>query len=304
MDNKIPWGITHKSTLNKPHQQKQPDKEPTEQQLRMLIASDCIDAARELIERYDLKYTIENGELKDLLKGTDLWLRKFITHDEETLAMLDDVRRLAKTDDEVLITGETGTGKETIARAMIGSRDAQVLAINCAGLPDNLIESELFGHVRGAFTGAESQKTGLMTAAKNGVLFLDEIGELPLHVQAKLLRALQEKQIRKVGSNVVEEINCKFVCATHRNIKQMVKEDKFRQDLYARISTFELHIKPLRHRECDIVPIIESLPGGKDFLKAINEQGIHISKFDLSLNVRSLIQHVRRYAVLGRLIIS
>jgi transcriptional regulator with PAS, ATPase and Fis domain len=228
-----------------------------------------------------------------------LHLKEFITIEDETLRMKEDARKIAKSEHEVLITGETGTGKELIAKSMIGERIGAIKAVNCAGFPSELIESELFGHIRGSFTGANTEKEGLLSAAKDGIMFLDEVGELPMHVQAKLLRALQDKSIRKVGSNVEEKITCKFVCATHRNLKKMVESKEFRQDLYARISTLELHIKPLRDRKCDIVPITESLKGGKDFLLKHQDE---LPLLDLSLNVRSLQQHVIRFAVLGRLV--
>ena len=282
---------------------------PSEDHLRLMIANGLGDEAQQLIDHYGLKLRVEAGELKDSLQGSELWLKRFITTDLETLKMLEDVIKLAKCPDEILITGETGTGKELIARAMIGDRQndnkrAYFIAVNCAGFPEQLIESELFGYVKGAFTGADNTKAGLMAAAKDGVLFLDEIGELPLSVQAKLLRALQDKVIRRVGSNTEEEISCKFVCATHRNIRQMVREERFRQDLYARISTFELHLKPLADRKCDIVPIIESLPKGKEFLLELRRLGKSpIHDLNLDLNIRSLQQYVKRFAVLSRIIL-
>lgn len=138
-----------------------------------------------------------------------------------------------------------------------------------------------------------------MASAKDGVIFLDEIGELPLHGQSKLLRALQDKKIRRVGSNVEEDITCKFVCATHRNIKKMVADGHFRRDLYARISTLELHIKSLKDREGDVVPILNSIKNGPDFIKALEG---HVHKLDLTLNVRSLQQAVTRWSVLGRIV--
>jgi len=292
--------VTHKPPV-KPDP-KLPIPVPSEERLQLLIANGAADVAQQLIDTHCLKYVIENGVLKDSVVGTDLWLKKFITVYQPLVEMKDDIKKLAKCLHEVLIVGETGTGKELIARSMIGDRTGNFIAVNCAGLPENLVESELFGHVKGAFTGAESQKQGMMAAAKEGVIFLDEIGELPLGIQAKLLRALQDKKIRKVGSNIEEDISCKFVCATHRNIKKMVKDGHFRQDLYARISTFELDIPPLRDRECDIIPIIESLVGGKNFLKACGEQTIPIHKLDVSLNVRSLLQAVARYNILGRIV--
>lgn len=272
----------------------------SEEQLRMLIANDCIGVAQSFIDDGKLPYRIEGKELKDALEGTELWLKKFITEDSDTLKMKDDVRKLAKVHDEVLIMGDTGTGKEVIARAMIANRAGSFIVANCAGFPEQLIESELFGYMKGSFTGAEGQRQGMFAAASGGVMFLDEVGELPLSVQAKLLRAIQEKKIRRVGAKDEEAISCKFVFATHRNLKEMVAKQLFREDLYARISTFELHIKPLSERDCDIPAIIESLPGGKKFLDEVRRKEL-LHKLDLSYNVRSLQQYVKRFTVLGRI---
>lgn len=273
---------------------------PAEDVLQRMLVAGEVDLVQQLIDTHKLKYRIENGKLLGALEGTELWLKRFITVDAETKQMKDDVRKLAKVQDEVLITGETGTGKELVARAMIGDRKGRFVAVNCAGLPTELIESELFGHVKGSFTGAVSDKQGLMMAAKEGVLFLDEIAELPLAVQGKLLRALQDKKVRRVGDNKEEDITCKFVCATHRDVKQMVQSGTFRQDLYARLSTFEVDIKPLRDRINDVEPIIHALPKGAEYLRARREAGKSLSSLDLSLNVRSLQQVVKRYAVLGK----
>lgn len=252
------------------------------------------------IDKYKLPFNIVNGELKNMLERGDQYLDKFVTVDRKMLQMKDDARKMAKCPYEVLIHGETGTGKEIIAQSMIGSREGSIKAVNCAGLPTELIESELFGHVRGSFTGANSEKEGLMSAAENGVMFLDEIGELPLFVQAKLLRAIQDQKIRKVGSNRDEPINCKFVCATHQDLRKMVSEGKFRQDLYARICSLELYITPLRERLDDIEPICNSIEGGRIFFETFKD-GLLNGSLGLELNVRSLIAYIRRYKVLGRI---
>lgn len=298
---KIPWGITHPSKPLPPKPIKPPA--PSEEKLKMWLENDLGDAVQLAIDDYKLPYKIVNGKLVDALAGSELWLNKFITVDPDTLNTLEDVKKLSKVDDEVLILGETGTGKELIGKSMIGNRAGAIVAVNCAGIPDTLIESELFGHVKGSFTGADKDKKGLMAAAKGGVLFLDEVGELSMSVQAKLLRAIQDKRIRPVGSNVDEEITCKIVCATHRDIKAMTKLDvpTFREDLYARISTFEIRLKPLRHRTCDVVPIVQSMKGGQAFLDGCAARMIDPTKLDLSLNVRSLHQYVRRYAIFGRI---
>lgn len=279
------------------------EEPPSKYKLELMLANNLDDSVKTFIEKFKLPYTVEReGDkfiLRDTLSQGELELNKFITVDPHMIQMKKDASLIAPTEYSVLITGETGTGKEIIAKAMIGTRKGPVKAVNCGGMPLELIESELFGHVKGAFTGAETTKQGLMTAASNGVMFLDEIAELPLATQAKLLRALQENRIRKVGSLVEEEINCKFVCATHRTLKEMVTEGKFRQDLYARISTLELDITPLRDRMCDLEPITKSIKGGDKFL---NEHAIALraGRFDISLNVRSLQQHVIRCLVFGR----
>jgi len=278
-----------------------PSNIPSEEALRQMLANNLNHIVQSYIDNYKLPYRIEGQELKDALAPTDLWLKRFISVDPSILQLKCDIHALAKCPDEVLIVGETGVGKELIAQAMIGTRAGKFIAVNCAGLPENLIESELFGYKKGSFTGAEGDRQGLMAVAKDGVLFLDEIGELPLSVQAKLLRALQDKVIRRVGGKDEEVINCKFVCATHRDIRKMVNEDRFRQDLYARISTFELHVPALRERECDIVPIFESMAGGKAFLAELHKQGHGIHKLDLSLNVRSIQKYVKRFNVLNRI---
>lgn len=274
---------------------------PSEEKLRKFIENGFEDMAQELIDSFALPYTIKDKQLLDNLKGTDLWLRKFITIDPETDELKSDIMTLSKYNHEVLIHGETGTGKELLSRALIGNRTGKSLAVNCAGLPEHLVESELFGYKRGAFTGAESDRQGLMASASDGLLFLDEIGELPLQAQAKLLRALQDKKIRRVGSMLEEEISCRFVFATNRDISKLVIDGKFRQDLYARISTFEYQVKPLRDRKCDIEPICNALANGKDFYqKYYNE--LHNGGLSLEHNVRSIQQHHTRWSVFGKVI--
>lgn len=256
------------------------------------------------IKEWNLKVEIHNGKLVDVSDTIEAHLNKFITVNSSMVALKTDVRKLAKTDGAVLISGETGTGKELIARALHGERDGRFFGINCAGMPEQLTESLLFGYIKGSFTGADSTRQGYMQIAKDGTLFLDEIGELSMFMQSKFLRALQEHKVTKVGSNTEEEINCRFVCATNRNLREMCATNTFRKDLYARISTFELHLLPLRDRIEDCFPIIESIKGGKEMLQAIilKRNQVRIDDlFDLSLNVRSLEQYVERYRVLGKL---
>ena len=172
------------------------------------------------------------------------------------------IRKVAQTNSSVLIQGESGTGKELVARAVheaSSRRDSALISVNCAAIPENLIESELFGHEKGSFTGATSTRTGLIEAANNGTLFLDEIGELPLDAQARLLRVLQEHEIRKVGSVQSQKVDVRLVAATHRDLKQFVREGRFREDLFYRINVMPLQLPPLRERGNDILELADRL---------------------------------------------
>src|SRR5438105_7786478 len=165
------------------------------------------------------------------------------------------VRKVAPTDSTVLILGESGTGKELVARAvheMSTRKDAAIIAVNCAAIPETLIESELFGHEKGAFTGAVAAHRGLIEVADGGTLFLDEIGELPPAAQARLLRVLQEGEIRRVGSPHARKVNIRLLAATHRNLEQRVAEGTFRSDLYFRLRVVDVRLPPLRERGEDI----------------------------------------------------
>jgi DNA-binding NtrC family response regulator len=172
------------------------------------------------------------------------------------------IGKVAPTHSTVLILGETGTGKELVARAVHDQslrNDKPFVAVNCGALPESLIESELFGHRKGAFTGADDHRVGLFEVAHGGTMFLDEIGELPKSMQAKLLRVLESGEIRRVGDNESFRIDVRVVCATHRNLSQMVETGEFREDLMYRINTFEIHLPALRERIEDIPELASHL---------------------------------------------
>jgi two-component system response regulator PilR (NtrC family) len=172
------------------------------------------------------------------------------------------VTKVAPTNSTVLITGESGTGKEVIARAIHHYSlvaDRIFLPINCAAIPESLLESQLFGHVRGAFTGAVSAQEGLFSRARNGTIFLDEIGEMPLGLQSKLLRAIEAKEILPVGSTEPVKVDVRIIAASNRDLKKMASEGTFREDLYYRLAVIEIALPPLRDRREDIPPLVEYL---------------------------------------------
>lgn len=175
-------------------------------------------------------------------------------------ALIERASAVARTDASVILLGESGSGKEVLARAIHANgarRKAPFLAVNVAALPSELLESELFGHVRGAFTGATHSTHGLFQAASGGTLFLDEIAEMPLPLQAKLLRVLQDGEVRRVGETRTFSVDTRIFCATHRDLRKAVAEGRFRDDLYYRLKVFTLEVPPLRRRPEDILPLAE-----------------------------------------------
>ncbi|MBI4911996.1 MAG: sigma 54-interacting transcriptional regulator [Acidobacteria bacterium] len=176
-------------------------------------------------------------------------------------AVLDQLRQVAPTRSTILITGETGTGKEKVAQTLhhlSPRRDKPFIKVNCGALPANLIESELFGHVKGAFTGAAGSRKGRFELADGGSLFLDEIGELPLDLQPRLLRVLQEGELEPLGGERTVKVDVRLLAATHRNLEEMVARGQFREDLYYRLNVFPVHLAPLRERPEDIPPLAQS----------------------------------------------
>jgi len=200
----------------------------------------------------------ENADLKAQL-GTKYHLENIVAESPAMQNVCDMIKRVAPTDTTILIYGESGTGKELVAKAIHSQsrrKEKKFLAVNCAALPEPLLESEMFGHVKGAFTGAATNKEGLFEAANGGTIFLDEIGAMPMSIQGKLLRVLQEKEIRRVGSNDNIPIDARVLAATNTRLEQLMQEGKFREDLYYRLSVIPIEIKPLRDRVEDILPLV------------------------------------------------
>jgi DNA-binding NtrC family response regulator len=224
-------------------------------------------------------------------------------------SILRDVRVVAPTDASVLIQGETGTGKELVARAIhqfSPRRDRPFVIVNCAAIPATLLESELFGHEKGAFTGAVAQKVGRFEQAHQGTLFLDEIGEIPLELQPKLLRALQEQDFERLGANRTTHVDVRIIAATNRNLLQMVDEGKFRGDLYYRLHVFPVVVPPLRERREDIPLLIRFFTQryARKMNRAIEEIPAAtleaLARYNWPGNIRELQNLVERSVILSR----
>lgn len=203
----------------------------------------------------------ENSNLKSLFTEQDfLGLKGVIGRSPGFKQAIELAKRVSSSQANIIISGESGSGKEVVARAVhdLGERKNQpFIAINCSAIPENLLESELFGYAKGAFTGAMGSKIGLFEEANNGTLFLDEIGDLALPLQAKLLRVLQERKIKRIGENQPRDITARIICATHKNLKKEVEAGRFREDLYFRLNVIPIYMPPLRERKEDILPLSE-----------------------------------------------
>lgn len=219
------------------------------------------DALRMIVER-----VLEHAELQEEVRSLRRIIdRKYgfdqiIGQSNVMLYLLDTAERAAQSDATVLIQGETGTGKELLAKAIhanSGRRDKPFVTINCGAIPRELLQSELFGHVKGSFTGAIDHKKGRVELADRGTLFLDEIGDLPIELQVKILRLIQESEIEKIGSNTPLKVDVRIIAATHRNLLTMVEEGTFREDLYYRLNVIPLKLPPLRERPEDISELVQ-----------------------------------------------
>jgi len=208
------------------------------------------DLYREHHNQVDINYT-ELQQLRLQMLKTDEWIGASF----ETKKLKEKVAKVAKTEANILIIGESGVGKEVVSKTIhkiSDRREFPFILINCGAIPETLMEAELFGHEKGAFTGAVSAKPGLLEAADKGTVLLDEIGEIPLHLQVKLLRVIQTREVTRVGSTKPRKLDIRFLAATNRDLKQMVQEGKFREDLYYRLNVIPIKIPPLRDRKEDI----------------------------------------------------
>ncbi len=225
------------------------------------------------------------------------------------LDLLDVVGKVAASKSTVLVTGETGTGKELAARAIhdrSDQREMPLIKVNCAAIPESLLESELFGHVRGAFTGATTNRKGRFALADGGTLFLDEIGTLAPYLQSKLLRVLQEREFEPLGSDRTQTVDVRVIAATNRDLRQMVSDGRFQEDLYYRLSVIPIHIPPLRERRDDIPLLVEhfltkhAARAGKRALALAAGVSEGLARYDWPGNVRELENTIERAVVLAR----
>lgn len=267
-----------------------------------------IDTTKRALEKREL--TLENQELKRSLKASQT-LGPRIIGDTPVIGVLrDTILHIADTDADILLFGETGTGKELFARSIheqSSRRDANFVAINCGAVPENLIESELYGHEKGAFTGADAKRIGKFEHAQGGTLFLDEIESMPMQAQIRLLRVLQERVIERVGSNELIPVDIRVIAATKSDLKKAAQEGTFREDLYYRLNVVTLDLPPLRQRKEDIPALFHHflLVAASRYGKAANvlpEADLQtLMSHDWPGNVRELRNSAERFVLLGNL---
>jgi DNA-binding NtrC family response regulator len=258
----------------------------------MMTAHGSVESVKEALRSGAFDYLEKPIDRDQLLKVVESALGRLNRIDDEIIGGSEEMERVKKmilkvagSTSTVLIRGESGVGKERVARAIhkASPRASEIFqAVNCAAINENLLESELFGHEKGSFTGAHVQKKGQFEIADQGTLFLDEIGDLNISMQAKLLRALQEKEIMRVGANKPMKVDVRVIAATNRDLESMVKDNRFREDLYYRLNIIPITIPPLRNRRDDIPPLV-------DFFTAKHNVGAHRSIRGLTASARNLI---------------
>lgn len=249
----------------------------------------------------------ENRVLRQAIQGKGEF-KHIIAKSSAFQAVLELCRRVAPSQATVLVTGESGTGKEVVAQAihqLSDRKDKPFIALNCSAIPENLLESELFGHAKGSFTGAHDKKIGLFEEADGGTLFLDEIGDLSLPLQAKLLRVLQERKIKRVGENQDRSVDVRIIAATHKNLAEEVQAKRFREDLFFRLNVIPIRIPPLRQRPDDIFPLAShflekfSVLNGRSKAGFTSESLQKLARHSWPGNVRELENTIERAVVLA-----
>jgi DNA-binding NtrC family response regulator len=268
---------------------------PFEEERILLTVERTLGISRIMAENIELKQ-----ELFQISGGGEI-----VCVSEKMKQVMENARRVAASDTAVLITGESGTGKEVVARFIHSSSPrcrARFVPVNCAAISPSLVESELFGHEKGAFTGADRRTKGKFEYADGGSLFLDEIGDLPLEAQAKLLRALQDKKIQRVGGNEEIPLDVRIICATNQDLRKLVETGRFRQDLYYRINVFPIETPPLRDRADDIMPLamhfLARLGAGQD--AALTDGAVRaLHSYQWPGNVRELANAMERVMILN-----
>lgn len=281
-------------------------------QIELQQALDRVDQLNSALKGQLQEKTSELSQIREEISAQSLGLRSKYDYKQivgsgramrSVFALLD---KYIEAEDPVLVTGDSGTGKELVARAIhVHSRRSEraFVSENCAALPESLLESELFGYVRGAFTGATGNKKGLLEAADGGVLFLDEIGDMPLDLQKKLLRVLQEGEVRPLGSRDTVKVDVRLICATNRNLEAMVRDGEFREDLYYRLAVLLVHLPPLRDRKEDIPLLVKRFLGdlqkeAQGRIRISPDAMERIVGYGWPGNVRELQNEIRRAAVL------
>ncbi|MFC3722732.1 sigma-54-dependent transcriptional regulator [Neoaquamicrobium sediminum] len=263
----------------------------------------CLDRVRLQRENYVLRYELRAASDHMLLRDRLIGESEAIRQVRETIA------RVAPLPTSVLLTGESGTGKEVAARSLhsLSERaDKPFVPVNCAAIPPDMIESELFGHVKGAFTGAEGSREGIFMHAQGGTLFLDEMGDLPLALQGKLLRVLEDRRVRPVGSEREVPVDLRFVFATNADLARAVEEGRFRADLYFRINVMQIHLPPLNERDHDVQELADlfmrklSQQLGMPPVQLEDEARAALARYDWPGNVRELRNVIERTLILGR----
>jgi DNA-binding NtrC family response regulator len=287
-------------------------KEECGEEVAAFFEKRCLDSAmekvREALKATEQKLAKRKSELQRAGAGPASAPPGMVAQSEEMLRLYDMARRVARVDSTVLITGESGVGKEGLAHLVHDESTrtgGPFVPVNCAAVPEALLESELFGHMKGSFTGAAADRAGLFEAAHGGSLFLDEVGEVPLPMQGKLLRALQEREVRRVGENKSRRVDVRLLAATNRNLAREVQAGRFREDLYYRLRVIELRVPPLRDRRDDVLPLARLFVAraaerlGRRISGVTPRAAHQLLRYEWPGNVRELENAVERAVVLA-----